>query len=266
MKKRIQLVITDVDNTLFDWVRGWAAAAEPMLTSLAAHLSIDRETAERHVRKVHLAWGATECPSCLAALDDVDLSTGIRTALSKAYERDFVSCRPVFAGVPEALARFRDAGVRVVAYTESPASCTARRLASLGLDTAIDRLYARADTASWLTEACSARPVRRDRLKPNPDVLHEILADEQVPADRAVYVGDNLWKDVAMAQRAGVHAAWAAYGSVRHPADEALLARLCHWTAEQGSAERSAARDVRPEHILHHSLLDLFDRFTCGDA
>ncbi|MFB6162689.1 MAG: HAD family hydrolase [Halococcoides sp.] len=49
--------------------------------------------------------------------------------------------------------------------------------------------------------------------KPAPDPFHRALGALDVPADRAVHVGNSLVSDVPGAQAAGIEAAWLADGS-----------------------------------------------------
>jgi phosphoglycolate phosphatase len=265
-KVPIQLLVTDVDNTLYDWVRSWAACTRLMIEALEQALRMPALAVERRIKEVHTAWGATECPACLRAFGENGVDRDVMASLTRAYDRQFVACAPVFTGIHEALARVRQRGARIAMYTESPGSFAARRLALLGLDASFDALYARAEEECWSGDAarlrCVAVPVGRGRLKPDPRVLHTIAAEAQVPLERVLYVGDNPWKDIAMARSAGVHAAWARYGTARRPEDEALLARLCHWTPEQVSGERAASVSVSADVVLERHFGELFDHFS----
>jgi phosphoglycolate phosphatase len=259
------MAIVDVDNTLFDWVRAWGFAVRPMLERLAALTGWSRDRAEREVARVHASWAATECPACLMALDYA-WPDAARASVVEGYEADFLAAGPLYDDTIPTLAAVRGAGALVVAYTESPAAFTSRRLSLLGLDGLTDAVYARGDVDGW--QPCapwnagrSIVTVGRPELKPEPAALHRILEEHQVAHDRALYIGDNLWKDVQMANRAGVHAAWARYGTVRQREDEELLQRLCHWSPEASERERRSGKVARPDAILQR-LGDVLDRFT----
>lgn len=236
----IALLVTDVDNTLFDWVSSWAICAPYLVNAVSQHLGVDAGEAERRIRGVHRAWGVTECPSCVG---EIITDPPACHAIVREYEARFARTAPIFTGVPAALRRVRGRGARIVAYTESHRGHTWRRLQLLGISGLVDAVYA-------------------DRRKPDPGTLRRIASDAGVQGSRVLYVGDNLWKDVSMAQRAGVHAAWARYGTHRAREADRWLDRLCHWTMDDVAAEHVAASAVGATIVLEHGLAELFDRFT----
>ncbi len=66
-------------------------------------------------------------------------------------------------------------------------------------------------------------------LKPNPEVLLDIIREiGRVPSE-CVYLGDSKMKDVAMAQDAGVTDVLAGYGAVQHQEEYNLLREVSHW-------------------------------------
>ena len=124
----------------------------------------------------------------------------------------------LYPGVLDTLRAVRAAGALVVAYTESRAYYADYRVRTLGLDGALDYLYSLPDHA--LPEGMTPSQIRRyppehyrlrttvhrhtreGAWKPDASVLLEILRDVGAEPGRAVYVGDSLVKDVAMAQAA----------------------------------------------------------------
>ena len=113
------------------------------------------------------------------------------------------------------------------------------------------------------------RHTREGVWKPAAAVLLDLLrGDLGAEPDEAVYVGDSLVKDVAMAQAAGVADVFARYGDVRGRPGYDLLRRVSHWTpAMLAGAERLAETDVRPTHVLKAGFAELLDlieprRFT----
>ena len=102
--------------------------------------------------------------------------------------------------------------------------------------------------------------------KPNLAVLQSILEDQSCDVEQAVYLGDSLMKDIAMAQSAGVLDVHATYGVQNRPEYD-LLRRVTHWTDEDVERERRIAAstgDIVPtlrclrsfEEILPCSALD----------
>jgi phosphoglycolate phosphatase len=158
-----------------------------------------------------------------------------------------------------ALAQLGEHGWRVVAYTESDASIAAARLVRMGFSGIVTRVFGRASSPpalnrEWsLVDIPSRMPINVDLvphadLKPNPCGLRDIAARCGTPLWRTVYVGDNLWKDVAMARPLGVHTVWAAYGVQRLPEHSALVDSVAPWAPADLATERAAtAASVRPD-------------------
>ena len=63
--------------------------------------------------------------------------------------------------------------------------------------------------------------------------LLDIISEIGVARDDAVYLGDSLFKDVAMAQSAGVDDVLAKYGESHTRSEYDLLRAVTHWTSEQ---------------------------------
>jgi phosphoglycolate phosphatase-like HAD superfamily hydrolase len=90
-------------------------------------------------------------------------------------------------------------------------------------------------------------------VKPNPDILLDIVSDLGASVDEVVYVGDNILKDVFMAQQAGVTDVRAAYGASQHKPEYKLLRKVTHWTPEMVERERQA---LRPGGLIPTFVLD----------
>jgi phosphoglycolate phosphatase-like HAD superfamily hydrolase len=64
------------------------------------------------------------------------------------------------------------------------------------------------------------RHVPAGKSKPNPDVRRQIMNEIGVEPSRCVYIGDNLFKDVTMAQSAAVIDVYASYGTGHREAEK----------------------------------------------
>lgn len=98
-------------------------------------------------------------------------------------------------------------------------------------------------------------------LKPNPDILIGILTGVGASASDAVYVGDSLTKDVAMAQSANVLDAFAAYGAAQNTEAYDLLRRVTHWPDEAVTSEKHmiARPTITPTLTLKGGFADLLN-------
>lgn len=286
------VLVTDMDNTLFDWLGMWQAAFGAMLEHLMADSGVPRATLEAEFFAIYQRHGTTEyafaiqeLPSLRArhAPDAEDLP-GRYAAAIDAYRVMRRRTLALYPGVRETLRAVRAAGALVIAYTESRAYYADYRVRTLELDGALDYLYSLPDhalpegvTASQIRRyppehyrlrSTVARHTREGTWKPDASVLRDILSDVGAEPAAAVYVGDSLIKDVTMAQAAGVLDVFARYGDVRSRPGYDLLRRVTHWSpAMLARSEGIREADVRPTHVLGDGFAELLDhvefrRFT----
>lgn len=280
------LLITDLDNTLWDWFEIWRASFGAMLTEVARISSVPEDVLEREIRAVHqrqrtaeYAFVLEELPSLLAqhARNDIrEIYKGAIQARRTARHRE---CK-LYDGVRSTLESVRASGALIVGYTESMAFYTSDRLRRTGLDDLIDVLYSSPDHD--LPGGVSPSELRRHppeyyryrrtvhrhtpsgSMKPNAEILLSIISDMRQTTQGSVYVGDSLMKDVAMAQQAGVTDVWARYGESHGKHEYEQLRRVTFWTAEDVERERAlTAKDVRPTHIINR-FRDLHSLFVFG--
>lgn len=284
MNKSKSVVVTDVDNTLLDWVSLWHATFSAMLEHLLSKSGANRETLLDEIKAVHQKHGTSEyaflieeLPSLREAAGDVPPAEFFEDAIA-AYGRVRSRELRLYPGVMDTLVELRRRGVLIIAYTESLAYYTGYRFRKLGLDHVVDYLYSPADHE--LPRGLSADEVRRypashyelaltkhfhtpaGELKPNPHILLEILAGVGASASDAVYVGDSLTKDVAMAQSANVLDAFAAYGAAQNSEAYELLRRVTHWPDEAVTSEKEmvARPTITPALTLSTGFGELLDK------
>jgi FMN phosphatase YigB (HAD superfamily) len=284
-KRSARLLVTDLDNTLWDWFTIWHRSFSVLLAEVSAASGIPVEQLEDETRAVHQRRGTSEysyllgeLPSLLALHPDQQMVEVYCDAIHK-----FRSARKahtkLYPGVAETLAKVKSTGVRVVAYTESISFVSATRLQSLGLDGVIDVLYSSPDhdfpiginpqmlrslpPEDYAMKATAHRHVPKGVLKPDGRILREILDEMGVPAEDAVYVGDSLMKDVAMAREVGAMDVLAQYGVSHTRKEYALLQRVSHWTEEDVLREKeiNAQPHVTPSVVLERGFDELLDHF-----
>jgi phosphoglycolate phosphatase-like HAD superfamily hydrolase len=286
MKQQVSTVITDIDNTLFDWVEIWHQPFNAMYTRLIEDSGLPEDVLSSEIRAVHQLHGTSEyrflieeLPSLRAKHPGEDLVQVYGGAI-EAYRAAREEVIRLYPGVSETLHALHDKGCLIVAYTESMAFYTNYRVGKLGLDALIDILYSPKDHTlpRGLTEAQTRQYAKQryefDRtehrytpegeLKPNPKLLLDIIDDVGARFDRTVYVGDSLMKDIAMAQDARVIDVYAKYGMAQQGQAYEMLRRVTHWTDEDVEREKRiyTRGEVAPTYVLERSfdeLLTLFD-------
>jgi FMN phosphatase YigB (HAD superfamily) len=227
------------------------------------------------LQRVHQAQGTTEYAF---ALSEVDLLHGIEESATAsgeqshpaiaAFTREASQRLRAYDDVPEVLEELRSQGHTLVAYTDAMATYADSRLEQLGLAVYFEELVATEDHAvpeavsnflSWLPpgrfrERAVLRhsPVGTDERKPCSAPLQRLLDEHDVEPEEAAFVGDSLSRDIALAQRAGVHDIYAAYGRSYDATLWERLVAVTHWTEEDIARERElAAHRARPTSVIH---------------
>jgi len=277
-----RLLITDLDNTLYDWVTYFARSLRAMVDELALLLDVNKEQLLDEIQANNRQLGTVEQPFSVFELPSVRKKFGaatpqeLKAALDSALHA-FNSERRrslyLYAGVSETLERISEAGVVVVGHTEASLANAYYRLLRLGVVPFVRRLYVLESPPVLHPE-----PVRQAELqpppglvvevpraerKPNPVLLLDICRREGVDPNDSIYVGDSRTKDMFMARQAGVTAAWAKYGTVYDSEDWATVVRITNWTADDVIAEaelRDAASGTSPDLVLgsFQELLPVF--------
>lgn len=275
------VLITDVDNTLLDWVALWHSSFTAMLDRLVVTSGVEREHLLDEIKAVHQRHRTSEYAFLIEELPSLRSRAGA-TPPAEFYDEAihaFRSARKaalkLYPGVLDYLTRLRTEGVLLVAYTESLAYYTADRFRKLGLDRLFDYLYSPADhdfpigmsaeqvrqypAEYYVMAVTEHRHTPRGELKPNPQVLRDVLAEVGAHPDDAVYVGDSLLKDVSMAQDAAVLDVHAAYGVAQNTEAYALLRRVTHWPDKVVANESAAMEpgEIRPTIVLAEGLHEL---------
>jgi hypothetical protein len=102
------------------------------------------------------------------------------------------------------------------------------------------------------------RSIGQGRLKPDPQILNQIIREVGAVADTTIYAGDSLYKDVAMAKEAGVLGVWAKYGEARGQPGYDFLREVSHWTPEDVEKDRALKeKDVVADAILNEGISEL---------
>jgi FMN phosphatase YigB (HAD superfamily) len=274
-----RLLITDLDNTLYDWVTFFALAFDAMVEALVPLLDIDRYQILAEFKTVHQTLGSSEHPYAVFELPSVKTQFPDASPKELADYLDeplhrFNSVRKaelrLYPGVAETLAELARRGVVLVGHTEAAAVNAYYRIHKLGISQHFRHLY--------VLEGPPVRhpePERQRELeppdnvlrvvppaerKPNPRLLADICTTEGVALSDAVYVGDSLGRDVYMAKLAGVTAVWARYGTAYEPERWRTLVQVTHWTQEDVAREariRESTRGVTPDYTI-----DAFSELT----
>ena len=262
-------LITDIDNTLYDWFHMWYQSFSAMLGEVKRISGLSEAILLPEYRAIHQKYRTSEyaflleeLPCLQAAFPGQDLTAKFDDAVH-AYRSARRTSLALYEGVKETLAELRAAGVLIVIYTESLAFYTNFRIRRLELDDLVDFIFSPPDHALpggvvGHTQNDTARLLHAQHrylpagvIKPDPAVLLDIVKEVNRAPAECLYLGDSLMRDVAMAQDAEFLDAYAEYGGVQHREEYELLRQVSHWTEEDVQREKAiTTRSVRPTHKI----------------
>lgn len=258
-----KLLITDLDDTLYDWTGFFVPAFYAMVDEIVALTGLNRARLLHEYRETHQRLGTVEYPYAtlklpsirrhFAQLDDVARKEALRPAFLRFNAIRDGSLR-LFPGVEETLQTLRARGVPVIGYTESSQENGFYRLERLGVSGYFQHVYTY-HSRFRSGYAPSDKVMTVQTRKPDTAVLLRICERERHAPGEVVYVGDSLVKDVYMGKMAGATAVWANYPRESNDYHEKLAA-ITSWTEEDMAREERLSRHlsegaVRPDHVIH---------------
>lgn len=181
MKNRFDLIIFDWDGTLANTI-GWIVSCLQN-AAIMCHCPVPEEQAAKDV----IGLSIENVVNTL--FSDIDSAT--RKQLANNYGQLFFSRRfsreDLFTGVYNMLTELKQSGYQLAVATGKGRAGLQRALK----DTGTEALF------------CITRCADETASKPNPAMLQEILANTEVPASRALMVGDSV-HDLQMAVNARI--------------------------------------------------------------
>lgn len=235
-----KLLILDLDNTLWDWVKYFGAGIEAQVAFLSQVLYEPAPVVYNAFRDVHLELGCTEHPDASITVirriyPHMSSADCYRFALL-SRERFLLAALPSRWVYPTSIKAVSDARslTHVVGFTDALRPNAQFRLAASGIG--LDHLYA--------VDVDAADPQR----KPSPARLLKIAEDWDVLPEECVVVGDNPHKDIKGALDAGMVSVLATHGKVEpcHALD--VVHRVTSWTSEEIASQH---KHVEPDFMVH---------------
>lgn len=276
---KYKAIITDVDNTLFDWFEIWYKSFNAMIDVVSEVACVSRSDLYPHIKKIHQLHGTSEYAYLLEDLTEVlELDYGKRKRIIIEGNLAFSETRKkstfLYSHVYEVFSQLKNEDIKIIAFTESFPVYTAYRFKACGLDGIVDSIYAptphkrsisefaqfsHSHDEDHVLERTVIRHTPAGETKPNPKLLRSIVDDLSLQVADCLYVGDSKMKDIAMAQSVGMHDAWAAYGQVKDLRAYELLKTVTHWpdsaVAKEGVVNSS--NEIVPMYELRDSFLEI---------
>lgn len=146
-------LITDFDNTLYDWFHMWHQSFSAMLTEIKRISGLTDDILLPEIREIHqqnrtseYAFLVENLPCLRAAYPDQNLQLVFDDAIH-AYRSARKANLRLYDGVRETLTELRAANVLIVLFTDSLAFYTIDRIKRLGLDELVDFVFSPPDHA-----------------------------------------------------------------------------------------------------------------------
>lgn len=241
MKK---ILITDLDDTLYDWIGFFIPSFYAMLDELCSITNIDRQLLISEYKILHQKYGSVEYPFVTLELPSVKkkypslTNDELKAKLGEAFHQ-FNSVRKqrlkLYDGVSDTLKFLFEQGVTIIGYTESAQENGLYRLKKLEIAQYFKHIYA--SQSQYKNDHIVDKKAKTVKeKKPNKDALLNICKAEGCLTSNAIYVGDSLTKDVFMAKQAGITSVWVDYPKEKNDY-YSMLVDITSWTDEDFNRE-----------------------------
>lgn len=286
-KQKVNLVITDLDDTIWDWVKMWYNSFSPYLENLGKISNIKLEDLKKDFKELHRKYGTTECSYAYHELNNLNKNEkkkitkkniiGEKSIIHQYYS-DKKRNLELYEGVLETLLQLKEKGVLLVGFTESKSFYTKYRIKHLLLDGIFDAIYTPEDhdlpqhvkkyydEDYWEPKETRIEYLPEETKKPNAKILRKIISDFDTEKKKTIYIGDKLGKDIFMAQNAHVTSVWARYGHRIDSQAYQLLKDVTHWADADVQREIEIKKSfdekkIQPDLILNEfkDLLKYYD-------
>jgi phosphoglycolate phosphatase-like HAD superfamily hydrolase len=285
-KQRINCVITDLDDTIWDWLKMWHSSFEPYLNNISKKCQIDLSILKEDFKRLHQKYHTSEVSFAYQELEslsenkfnEIVKKPKLGKSIIHQYYSDKKHNLELYDGVLETLKKLRSEGVMIIGYTESNAFFTKTRIKHLELDGLFDCIYTPLGAGIpsstdrvypeeyWEPQQTEIRHLSRFDKKPNKEILEIILEDFNLDKKHTIYVGDKLDRDVQMALDVGITSVYANYGSGIDGDKYELLKEVTHWNDEDVKREiefkkKFSERKIVPSLELKSSYQEMLNHF-----
>ncbi|GAB5388460.1 MAG: hypothetical protein Alpg2KO_14280 [Alphaproteobacteria bacterium] len=269
-----KLVVLDFDNTLWDHLGSFERGIQRLIADIRKETGCSFDQALDGITKVNTDVQAHMCPAIYRDHPELLKKFGgkVPDHVSKRLETRHRLAQTHgskrFEGVLQTIAQLRREGARVVMFTEAKANRLVERMAATGVGDVFDDIWCKpADSGAAAVAKAKDGALVPMRVKgkgldlrmkimndPSPKGhgrwLQRIMQVEGVSTAETVMVGDNLVRDVKLAQDLGVTGIFAGYGHRRLPNSHPFIRTVpTNWVRDAGDMFGEADK-VKPDAVL----------------
>lgn len=278
--KNIRLLITDLDDTIWDWLSMWYNSFSPYFESIKDVTKVNEKELIESFKKIHQKYHSSEFSfafrelDCLTNDDKKDIEQKIyqnnRSIIHNYYHNKKHNLK-FYSNVLSTLIKIKKQGALIVGFTESNSFFTKYRIKTLDIDGLFDSIYSPKDIGiprttklfyekgKWDLKHTEINILPEKTKKPNPKILLKIVEDYGVRLDEIIYIGDKLEKDIYMAKTANITSVHALYGNKVDSKQYSLLRKVTHWTKEDVEREIQFNKDINKKEIQPDYIINDFE-------
>ncbi len=261
--RRARLIISDLDNTIYNWVDGYIPCLRRIIHTAALELNTTPSQITQELKTIFSAHSSIEFAFSaflrvpgFSALETDRLLRLIST-LCEQYLRAEKTYLKAYPTVKQTLRWAMENRIPVIGITNAPLVCAARRLRVLGIEhlfrgligwegpSGVEREHEILRSPPSTSRSTWYHTVSTQHLKPNPYSYRVVQEKFNLRAEECVAIGDSLEKDIRPALELGMTGVWAEYGRECSSPNMKFLLSVTPWTEARIKAEYSTASQLR---------------------
>jgi FMN phosphatase YigB (HAD superfamily) len=242
------VLLTDLDNTLFNWIDYFGPCVRAMVHALAHATKLEENEIYRQFKQVYSRF---ETPEYRQAIQELDLCQSQPSAEQQrlvragfvAFSRTRKLHLQAYKNVPSTLKWLKRQNVTIIGVTNSWVVDAVGRLRFLGLTKYLDGLVAwdgvvhdRGQPKIGLAsdQGHAVVPIPSQSRKPNADAYRAAIAHCGSRPDASLWViGDSVTNDLLPAREIGATTVWAKYGRKYEQENFDTVVQVTPWAPER---------------------------------
>jgi len=121
--KEVSVLITDLDDTIWDWLSMWYKSFNPYFESIKSECNIDEKTLKRDFKRLHCKYHTSEVSYAYKELKCVENKfypnfEGENKILHHYYSNKKHNLK-LYENVRETLTEIKNKGTKIIGFTES---------------------------------------------------------------------------------------------------------------------------------------------------